>query len=153
MVVGPSVHRWCWGSDADRLSAYGGSVQIETGRVRDDAAPAGVRVLVDRLWPRGVSKQQAAIDHWAKTLAPSTELRRWYHADRDHRFDEFVDRYRVELDSADAEEPARLAEIAGGRTLVLLSDVRDLDHSHVPVLCQWLREREGESAEDGPSER
>jgi uncharacterized protein YeaO (DUF488 family) len=63
-------------------------------RIYDDAAGGrGDRVLVDRLWPRGVKKSDAAIDEWAKDLAPSTELRRWY-GHQPSRFDEFARRYR-----------------------------------------------------------
>lgn len=68
-------------------------------RVHDEPAPEdGFRVLVDRLWPRGVSKERARLDVWLKDVSPSTELRTWFHAEPD-RFDEFAVRYREELAS------------------------------------------------------
>lgn len=112
-------------------------------RVRDEDAPAGLRVLVDRLWPRGLTKERAAVDHWAKALTPSTELRRWYHAAKEQRHDEFAARYRAELDATDHSDDIKaLVEAAQGRPIVMLSDVRDLDASHVPVLRQWLDEQD-----------
>ena len=66
-------------------------------RIYDPAAPGdGFRILVDRLWPRGISKKQAAIDAWARELAPSTGLRKWFHQDRE-RWSDFCTRYREEL--------------------------------------------------------
>jgi uncharacterized protein YeaO (DUF488 family) len=106
-------------------------------RVYDDPAPAdGYRVLVDRLWPRGVTKERAALDLWAKDAAPSTELRTWFHAHPD-RFAEFADRYRAEL----AANPAigRLRDLAREHpTVTLLYSVRDADHNHARVLADHL---------------
>lgn len=97
----------------------------------------GYRVLVDRLWPRGVSKERAALDAWAKDVAPSTELRTWYHAHPD-RFAEFAKRYRAELDAApDAVGGLREAD----RThpaVTLLYSVRDTEHNHARVLADYL---------------
>lgn len=116
-------------------------MRIHTARVRDEAAPDGARVLVDRLWPRGVSKERAALDWWATPLTPSTDLRRWYHAHKDERHDEFIRRYRAELDGTDHDEHlAHLRDLADGADLVLLSDVTDISASHVPVLHDWLAE-------------
>ncbi|MFD0025302.1 DUF488 domain-containing protein [Streptomyces sp. NPDC058382] len=101
----------------------------------------GTRVLVDRLWPRGVAKERAAIDKWLKDVTPSKELRSWYHEDRSGtRYDDFVDRYRAELadpvHSAAVEELVRLVRDGGPVTLV--TAVKDVPHSHVPVLVDHL---------------
>jgi uncharacterized protein YeaO (DUF488 family) len=116
------------------------SIQIR--RIYEDPSDDdGHRVLVDRLWPRGVSKEAAALDAWIREVAPSDELRRWYSHDPD-RTSEFVTRYRSEVDHGDRgaalEELAALA--ATGR-LTLLTATRDLRRSHAAVLAQLLRER------------
>lgn len=117
-------------------------MRCERARIRDDDAPEGARVLVDRLWPRGVSKQDARVDLWAKDLAPSTDLRRWFHADPAARFDEFADRLAHELADADPAATLRdIAALAARRPVVLLTDAKDPDHSHVPVIERWLGER------------
>ena len=72
--------------------------QVDIKRVYEQAADEdGVRILVDRLWPRGVSKERAALSGWLKDVAPSPDLRRWWHHDPD-RFEDFARRYRTELD-------------------------------------------------------
>ncbi|MRH86627.1 DUF488 family protein [Nocardia sp. SYP-A9097] len=105
------------------------------------AADDGRRVLVDRLWPRGISKQQAAIDEWAKEVTPSNELRKWYHADPQARRAEFETRYRLEL-AADApqEALARLRRAAADEPLTLVTAVKEPELSHVPVLLGELDE-------------
>ncbi|GIG71120.1 DUF488 domain-containing protein [Phytomonospora endophytica] len=111
-------------------------------RVYDDPAfDDGVRVLVDRLWPRGLSKDRAHIDRWPKELTPSTELRRWYHEAPADRHGEFVGRYRAELDADGLAEPLRdLREAAAKGTVTLLTAVKDIEASHVPVLLDRLAE-------------
>jgi uncharacterized protein YeaO (DUF488 family) len=116
-------------------------IPIEVRRVYDD--PKGRlgehRVLVDRLWPRGQAKAELEFDRWAKELAPSTELRRWYGHDPD-RFEEFARRYRRELSAADSKEAAaELLETAGRATLVLLTATRDVERSGARVLAERLR--------------
>jgi len=104
-------------------------------RVYDDpAADDGCRVLVDRLWPRGVTKERAALDRWAKEVAPSTELRTWFHAHPD-QFPEFARRYRAELDGNPA--VAGLRDL--GPTVTLLYSVRDAEHNHAQLLADYLR--------------
>ncbi|MCX5410674.1 DUF488 domain-containing protein [Streptomyces sp. NBC_00059] len=101
----------------------------------------GTRVLVDRLWPRGLSKEHAAVDVWAKDVTPSKELRTWYHEDRTaERYDGFVDRYRSELaDPAHTEAvEALLALVRGGGPVTLVTAVKDVPASHVPVLVEYL---------------
>lgn len=73
-------------------------MKLTTERIYDPPAAPGFRVLVDRLWPRGISKQRAAIDYWAKEIAPSNELRKWFNH-KEERYGEFVERYRQELDN------------------------------------------------------
>jgi uncharacterized protein YeaO (DUF488 family) len=100
----------------------------------------GTRVLVDRLWPRGLSKEAAKLDDWIKAAAPSTELRRWYAHDPD-KFSQFRDRYRAEL-SAPPSRPAvtQLRRLAVDRPLTLLTASRDIEHSHAAVLADVLEE-------------
>ncbi|GGT89939.1 DUF488 domain-containing protein [Streptomyces violascens] len=98
----------------------------------------GVRVLVDRLWPRGLSKERAAVDEWPKELTPSTELRRWYHEDRT-RYAEFRERYEAELaEPGPARALDRLLGLAKSDTVTLVTAVKDIDHSHVPTLVAAL---------------
>jgi uncharacterized protein YeaO (DUF488 family) len=90
---------------------------------------------VDRLWPRGVSKENAKIEWWARELAPSERLRRWFgHAPP--RYREFVDRYRAELDSSDA--IARLKVLADGKTVTLVYAARDERHNNARALLEIL---------------
>jgi uncharacterized protein YeaO (DUF488 family) len=97
------------------------------------------RVLVDRLWPRGVQKAALDFDEWAKDAAPSAELRRWYGHDPE-RFSEFARRYRAELErEPGASIVERLGELAGGHgRLVLLTATRDVEHSGAAVLRDVL---------------
>ncbi|MFB7722557.1 MULTISPECIES: DUF488 domain-containing protein [unclassified Nocardia] len=105
------------------------------------AADDGRRVLVDRLWPRGVSKQAAAIDEWVKEVTPSNELRKWYHDDPDTRRAEFETRYRVELAADPAQAAlARLRREAAAEPLTLVTAVKVPEHSHVPILLDELDE-------------
>lgn len=109
-------------------------------RVYEEAAPDdGKRVLVDRLWPRGLSKEKAELDEWAKEVAPSDGLRRWYGHDSG-RYGEFVERYRAELAEPERHEAVeRLRELAGDGPLTLLTATGEVEHSHVPVLAEALR--------------
>jgi uncharacterized protein YeaO (DUF488 family) len=120
------------------------SRNVELRRVYDDSA-AGYRVLVDRLWPRGITKAEAALDEWLKDAAPSTELRRWY-GHLVERFDEFARRYRAELGQPPASAALdRLRELARTEPLTLLTATRDLDHSGARVLEQLLTSRASRS--------
>ncbi len=98
----------------------------------------GVRVLVDRLWPRGVSKEGGKIDHWAKALAPSAELRKWFNHDP-AKFDAFARRYRAELDSK-GDQIDELLERIGDRRATLVYAARDVAHNGAVVLRDRLRE-------------
>ena len=115
---------------------------VRVARVYDQPDPDdGVRILVDRLWPRGLSKQAAAFDQWSRSVAPSDELRKWYGHDPD-RFAEFAARYRAELAEPErASALAELRELCAQQTVTLLTASRDLDLSHACVLAQALRAR------------
>ncbi len=104
----------------------------------------GFRVLVDRLWPRGVSKEEARLDEWLKEIAPSSELRRWFDHDPE-KFDEFRKRYEAEL--AEKEEAVELLESAAEEdgTLTLLYAAKDETHNHAVVLRDFLRRRTNSS--------
>ena len=92
------------------------------------------RVLVDRLWPRGVRKEALDHDEWAKEVAPSTELRRWY-GHEPERFAEFARRYRSELRKAPAKATVdRLRDVSAHRRLILLTATKDVEHSGAAVL-------------------
>ena len=99
----------------------------------------GFRVLVDRVWPRGISKEAAALDLWVKVLAPSTELRKWFGHDP-ARWSEFRKRYRVELRKHTAELDELRAHAAGKR-LTLLFGARDTEHNQAVVLKEVLAGR------------
>lgn len=117
-----------------------GSVGIELKRAYEPAADSdGLRVLVDRLWPRGLSKQDAAIDRHAKDLAPSPDLRSWFGHDPE-RFEEFRQRYLEELEDRDEAARELLAQ-AGGQRLTLVYAARDTEHNHALVLRDYLLER------------
>jgi uncharacterized protein YeaO (DUF488 family) len=96
----------------------------------------GYRVLIDRLWPRGVSKEEARLDEWARELAPSSELRRWFAHDP-AKFDEFRRRYRRELDEHD-EQVRELRRRARAGRLTLVYGARDTEHNDAVVLAEVL---------------
>ena len=117
---------------------------VRVRRVYEDPEPDedGVRVLVDRVWPRGESKERAALDAWEKGVAPSTELRKWYAHDPE-RFEGFADRYRAELETDEGERALEslLSHAPGGGTLTLLTATKDISLSHAQVLREELRKR------------
>jgi uncharacterized protein YeaO (DUF488 family) len=112
-------------------------------RIYDPAsAEDGARVLVDRLWPRGVSKQAAALSLWLKDIAPSTELRQWFNHDPS-RWCEFGHRYRAELRGND-EAVRPLRDILNlGRT-TLLYGAHDAAHNHALILADYMRDHRGD---------
>jgi uncharacterized protein YeaO (DUF488 family) len=109
-------------------------------RVYEDPVPAdGARVLVDRVWPRGLRKDAARLDEWAKDVAPSTDLRTWYHHDP-AKFDEFRRRYAAELTAPPARAAlARLRALATSGPVTLLTATRETDISQAEVLADMLR--------------
>jgi uncharacterized protein YeaO (DUF488 family) len=103
----------------------------------------GRRVIVDRLWPRGVSKSSLDFDQWDKAVAPSGELRKWYGHDVD-KFDEFAARYRRELHDGDAAGAfTELLDAWRTRPLTLLTATKDVEHSGATVLADTLRAAAG----------
>ena len=116
---------------------------INLKRAYEPPAPEdGYRVLVDRLWPRGIRKEDLHVDAWTKDLAPSNELRRWYHHDVE-MWDEFRQRYREELTANPAAEQALadLAKRAKDGTVTLVFSARDAHHSNAEALCEMLEKR------------
>jgi uncharacterized protein YeaO (DUF488 family) len=115
-------------------------VTVRVRRVYEPPEPEdGVRVLVDRLWPRGLSKEAARVDEWPKALTPSTELRRWYHFG-EGSYDEFRRRYEAELAAPEAAELLDgLRELAGkGGPVTLLTASKSPEESHASVLARLL---------------
>lgn len=109
-------------------------------RARDPADPAdGMRVLVDRLWPRGLTKEQVAADLWLREVAPSDALRRWF-GHQPERYTAFAQKYRAELQHHP--ELLRLLDDLGRRgRLTLLYNAADAEHNQAQVLCSVLLER------------
>ncbi len=109
---------------------------VRVKRVYDPPAPDdGARVLVDRLWPRGLAAEDARVDWWAKELAPSDKLRRWF-GHSPSRYREFVERYRVELEGN--ELMPRLQALAAERPVTLLYAARDERHNNARALVEIL---------------
>lgn len=102
-------------------------------RIYDEDIPKGKRVLVDRVWPRGISKEDAKLDEWLKDIAPSTDLRKWFDHDPD-KFDDFNKKYKEELKDNDAVK--KLKDMKG--TIVLLYGAKDEEHNHAVVLKEYL---------------
>lgn len=123
-----------------RKEAVMAGTKVQVRRVYEEpVAHDGTRVLVDRIWPRGLSKEKAALDEWCKNVSPSTELRTWYHHDPE-RFDEFGRRYRAELEEPERAEALRhLRALAEKRTLTLLTATKRPEISEAEVLADLLR--------------
>ncbi len=130
----------------EKKSKSGRSVRGHALRVKriyeEASAEDGCRVLVDRLWPRGVSKARAAVDRWAKEAAPSAELRKWYGHDP-ARLEEFRARYLAELEespaaAAFAEEIGRILQ---DQDVTLLYGAKVRETSHALVLRDWVKSR------------
>lgn len=121
--------------DAGRLTGMAYAMK----RIYDEpAASDGYRVLVDRLWPRGLAKAGAAVDDWLKEVAPSNELRRWY-GHEPAKFDEFRRRYLAELKEPEhAAALARLRDMAKHGHVTLLTATKDVETSQVAVLADLL---------------
>ena len=110
---------------------------IHVKRIYEPAAVAdGYRILVDRLWPRGVSKQQAAVDFWARTVAPSEALRKWYRHEK-HKWPEFKRRYFAEL-QANADAVAELRELRDRDVVTLLFSSRETEFNNAHALRDYL---------------
>jgi uncharacterized protein YeaO (DUF488 family) len=111
--------------------------KLRVKRAYEPPAPEdGVRILVDRLWPRGLSKQKAAVDHWMKDIAPSAELRKWFGHDPE-RWPEFRRRYREELRRQGA-LLAQIGDLAEGGAVTLVYAAHDEEHNDAVVLREAL---------------
>ncbi|MEO6859325.1 MAG: DUF488 family protein [Solirubrobacteraceae bacterium] len=111
---------------------------VQIKRIYDPAEDAdGYRVLVDHVWPRGVSRERARLDDWARELAPSDELRTWF-SHVPERFEEFRKRYRREL-AVQPELLEKLREASNGRLTVVYA-ARDREHNNAAVLAEFLRD-------------
>ena len=111
---------------------------VRIKRIYEEPTPQdGLRVLVDRIWPRGISRERAAVDDWARELAPSDELRKWY-AHAPERFREFDRRYRSEL-GGQRERLSELRRRSRSQSVTLVFAARDAEHSNASVLADVLR--------------
>jgi len=114
---------------------------IKLKRVYDDPEDDdGKRYLVDRLWPRGIKKESLKMDAWLKEIAPSSDLRKWFHHDKT-KWDEFADAYQGELEKNEAWKP--LVEEAKQGNVTLLYASRDRQHNHAVVLKDFLEKKMG----------
>lgn len=111
--------------------------RIQTKRIYEPPAPGdGVRILVDRMWPRGVAKADAKLDHWFKDIAPSADLRKWF-GHKPERWAEFKSRYARELD-ANPEGFAELRKLSKGHVVTLLYAAHDVTHNNAEALRDYL---------------
>lgn len=111
--------------------------RIITKRVYEDAhANDGYRLLIDRVWPRGVSKEKAALNEWNKTIAPSTDLRKWFDHD-DDKFDEFSKKYKTELKDQ-KDDIKRISQIREKHQLCLLYGAKNEKSNQAIVLKDYL---------------
>lgn len=115
------------------------SGHIKLKRIYEPAEESdGLRILVDRIWPRGISKETAHLAEWLKEIGPSSELRKWFHAEPE-RFAEFREKYLMEL-----QEPTRrpllehIAELAAGRTVTLCFAYKDLENNQAVIIKDVL---------------
>lgn len=114
---------------------------IAIKRIYEEPSPEdGYRVLIDRLWPRGITKQKAQLDEWNKDLAPSSSLREWYHHNREN-WTVFADKYRLKLVGDDLGK-AFLERLANEKKITLLFAAKDVLHSHSVVLQKYLEDTE-----------
>ncbi|MDA6065853.1 DUF488 domain-containing protein [Idiomarina abyssalis] len=116
---------------------------IQLKRIYDDASSDdGYRVLVDKLWPRGISKDAANLDEWIKDIAPSNELRKWFHSNRSE-WGEFRNRYLSEL-KKHKEALRDLASKASSEKVTLLYSSKDTEHNNAVVLKEYLNKLHSE---------
>ena len=127
----------------DRLigkGSYEGLYMITTKRIYDEPAQGdGLRVLVDRLWPRGLSKERARIDHWLKEVAPSDALRKWFGHDR-AKWDEFKRRYFEELGDKNEAVDSIVSKASQG-PVTLLYGAKDEECNNAVALREFVEQR------------
>lgn len=115
-------------------------MDIYTKRIYEKAdSQDGTRILVDKIWPRGISKQNAKIDGWWKDVAPSDTLRKWFHHDP-QRWGEFKELYKQELRTNSKTIEQLVAEVDRNEPLTLLYGARDKEHNHARVLKEYIEE-------------
>ncbi len=135
----PRIDLWSWlayPAETNSPRAFDMRI-ISTKRIYEQrSADDGFRVLADRIWPRGLAKERAGIDLWAKDIAPSTELRKWFSHDP-ARWDEFQRRYKAELDGK-VEALRAVLDVSGDRPITLLFSARDIAHNQTTVLREVL---------------
>lgn len=120
------------------MASYTKIMKILVKRVYDPASSDdGLRVFVDRLWPRGVTKEEANIDLWLKEVAPSNKLRVWFHQDSEKRFEEFSKGYKEELCRLHS---SVIDQLKSQKIITFVTAVKDIEHSHIPVLISFLNE-------------
>lgn len=127
-------------------------MKIHIKRIYEDKAQGdGTRILVDRIWPRGIKKEDAEIDDWAKDLAPSTEARKDFNHDPD-KFEEFSKRYEQELEQSDeVQDYIDKLKADKPQNLTLLFAAKDTEHNHALVLQKYLQKHiPGASLGDRP---
>lgn len=113
------------------------AMDIHIKRIYENVDPSdGKCILVDRLWSRGISKENANLDLWLKEVAPSTELRKWFHAATPDHWEEFKQRYLKELETNSAVQ--ELQQIALKNTITLLYSAKDVENNHAIILKEYL---------------
>jgi uncharacterized protein YeaO (DUF488 family) len=123
-----------------QVSGLALACRIKVKRIYEAPAKSdGLRVLVDRIWPRGVSKKSAAVDTWMRDIAPSTELRKWFGHDPE-KWEQFCARYARELD-AKGDEVSRLKAEGRTRVVTLLYGAKDTAHNNAVALKRYLETR------------
>ncbi len=116
-------------------------MNIKIKRVYEDPENTdGFRVLVDRLWPRGMKKESLHYDLWAKDITPSPELRKWFHEDQPNHWQQFEALYTKELESSKAVKDF-ITRIKKEKTVTLLYASKDTEHNHAMVLKEFLEEK------------
>ena len=116
-------------------------MKLQIKRIYDEPSAAdGTRILVDRLWPRGLSKARAKVNLWLKDIAPSTPLRQWFGHDPG-KWEEFTKRYKAELDH-NSEAVAQLKEYMTKGTVTLVYGAKDQEHNDAVVLQEYVEKRE-----------
>ena len=114
---------------------------IKIKKIYDEpSADDGIRVLVDRIWPRGISKEKARIDLWPKDLAPSSALRDWFNHDPEN-FLEFECRYRNEIEEYNKDTLEEVINLAAEQTVTFLYSARNTRYKQAVVLCQFLNKK------------
>jgi len=117
------------------------ALEIRIKRIYEEpSADDGWRLFADRLWARGITKKAARIDVWPKELTPSTELRKWFHADLS-RFPEFAIKYARELEQRRAEIDALLTAVRDHSVLTLVTASKNIEDGHVAALRSFLSQR------------